>query len=788
MTVSKKKMATQAIKSTTINPKTHTLVELEDYSKQAYLGYAMSVVKGRAIPDIEDGLKPVQRRILFSMHRLGLSHNNSPKKSARVVGDCLGQFHPHGDSATYEAMVRMSQSFSLRYPLVHGEGNFGSRDGDNAAAYRYTEAKLTPIAETLLKELSWDTVDFQPNYDGKEQEPCTLPSRLPMLLLNGASGIGVGMATEFLSHQLNEVVEGAKLLLQKPKTTLDELMVVIPGPDFPTGGQIISTPQEIKQVYTEARGSLRIRAKWEIVMDPNNKDWKLIFTEIPQNTNTEKVLLEIDELLNPKQKEKNGKKLPLTSDQSLIKKTFSELIDNYQDHSDQEHPIRLAITPKNRKVNAEHLAIALCKHTTLESNIPANFVAVNSAGCPVKGTILFWLNEWCDYRIKTVLRRCVDEKKHIDHRIHILSGRISILDRIHEVITMLTTSDDPKNDLMQKYGLDLIQAEDVLDMRLRQLARLEKTKLVDEKTKLEPESARLGALIANNNALRKLIIKELDADAKTFGDMRRTTLQAELSATTLTIQQDILVDKTLNDPIAVAFSERGWMGWKSLKTPNDLVSHDDFKLLSGDTVKSIQIATRSDFALFLDVKGRGYSLALSDLPSKNDSAPPTSWFEPPNRIDHMLLSSVNTPIVLSGSSGYGFIINSNDWINRMKAGKALLTIKEGEIPLQPILIPVEKKLPCVAVSQTGRITAFHLDAVKTLTKGRGNILMKLKEPDTLSDIQIVNEDGSLLMQNDLLEEHLYTKEDIAKVLGSKNATRNGKILVKGQVWNHVKTL
>ena len=755
-------------------------VSIGDYARSAYLGYAMSVVKGRAIPAVQDGLKPVQRRILYSMHQLGLKPSGAPMKSARVVGDTLGKYHPHGDGATYEAMVRMSQHFSLRYPLVHGEGNFGSRDGDNAAAYRYTEAKLTPIAETLLSELNWDTVDFQPNYDGKEREPRTLPARLPFLLLNGASGIGVGLATEFPSHQLNEVVEGAKLILQNPKATLDDLMDKIPGPDYPTGGQLISTPEEIRKVYKAGQGSLRLRARWRV--EDDGKSWKLVFYEIPQTTNTEKVMMEISELIDPKPREKKGKKLPLTPEQNRLKKIFSEWIDDYLDQSDEEHPTCLVITPKQRKSDPEQIAIALCGHTSLEENVPLNFVSVDENGLPTSGNLLIWLTQWCSYRVETVRRRLTDEKRRIDHRLHILAGRLSILDVIHDVVRLLTTSEDPKKDLMSTYSLDDIQAEDILEMKLRSLARLEKVKLEEESGKLAPESLRLGQLLGNDASLKKLVVKELDQDAKNYGDTRRTLIKSETAISTHTVVQELTQDHASSETIAIAVSERGWISWKPAKSIDEAVGID-FKLKAGDAVKNIFFGTRADILLGLDTSGRGFSLNLSDLAARTDSAPLTTWFETSTRIAEVVLGKSGQQFLVSHSGGYGFVLPVQDWVNRMKAGKSLVTLKDGEILHPPLPVPADGDTwVCAALSSDGRLVAFPGKDVKVLPKGRGVGLMGLGDGCSMTGITLVSESGVVQLKDSTGKTAIVSSDEMSKLYGPRAAGRRGRGPHKKGAW------
>lgn len=751
---------------------------LTEYAKRAYLEYAMSVVKGRAIPDVEDGMKPVQRRILFAMHRLKLAPPAKFMKSARVVGDVIGQLHPHGDGAVYEAMVRMAQPFTLRYPLVQGEGNFGSRDGDSAAAMRYTEARLAPIAAAVLDELKWDTVDFKPNFDGTQEEPDTLPARLPFLLLNGASGIGVGLATELPPHNLGEVVAASKLLLLKPKTSVDDLLQVLPGPDFANGATLISSEDEIKKIYTEGRGSFRLRAKWSIEGE-GTKRWKLIFHELPQTTSTQKIMLEVDELMDPKPKEKNGKKLPLKPEQLRLKKLFGDLIDTITDASDLDAPVSIVIEPKDRKMDPNTLALTLCAHTSLEDTVPTNLVAVDNKGTPRQSNLFDWLGQWCEYRVVTVTRRLRDEKARIDHRLHLLEGRLKVLDHLRDVIDVLEKSDQPKQDLMDKFDLDEIQAEDVLEMRLRQVARLEKTNIIEEIGKLRPEQKRLGDLLADEKSIRKLIIKELDADEKAFGDDRRTTLAPAVSSAASRSKplDDIMAERLPPEPVAVVLTERGWLGWRPAKTWEDaLVS--DFKVKTGDSIKRMFLGDRNaDYMLLMDENGRAYSLRLMDLPSKNDMLPLSTWFDLQGKVAEGALGNGDQQWIIAGSGGCGFVVKASDWINRMKAGKAFLTLSSEEKPLPPVPLPagVDPKNPVLALATDGRAVAFTLDEVKVLPKGKGVNLMGFAKGHHLSDVVLVEEGMQLQTAKGTAAK---LNVDISGFIGPRSSGKKGKALHK----------
>ncbi|MEG0787682.1 MAG: DNA topoisomerase (ATP-hydrolyzing), partial [Comamonas sp.] len=451
-------------------------LELGRYAQRAYLEYALSVVKGRALPDVADGMKPVQRRILYAMDRMGLSfsgpnNNTAPKpvKSARVVGDVLGRFHPHGDQSAYDALVRMAQDFSQRYPLVDGQGNFGSRDGDGAAAMRYTEARLAKITTLLLDEIDEGTVNFVPNYDGSTQEPQQLPARLPFSLLNGASGIAVGLATEIPSHNLREVADACVALVKKPTLSDDELYTLITGPDYPGGGQIISSAQDIRNAYTTGRGSLKVRARWSIE-ELARGQWQMVVNELPPGVSSQKILEEIEELSNPKVK--TGKKA-LTQDQQQLKATILSVLDGVRDESSKDAAVRLVIEPKTGKTPQQDLITALLAHTSLETSASINLTMIGLDGKPVQKSLRRMLEEWIDFRQSTITRRSQHRLEKVQARIHILEGRQIVLLNIDEVIAIIRGSDEPKAALIERFDLSDRQAEDILEIRLRQLARLE---------------------------------------------------------------------------------------------------------------------------------------------------------------------------------------------------------------------------------------------------------------------------------------------------------------------------
>src|SRR3954463_14548766 len=481
---------------------------LAHYAERAYLEYALSVVKGRALPDVSDGCKPVQRRILYAMHRMGLSFTNasaagpSPRKSAKVVGDVLGNFHPHGDTAAYDALVRMAQDFSLRYPLIDGQGNFGSRDGDGAAAMRYTEARLNPIARLLLDEIDEGTVAFVPNYDGSTEEPRLLPARLPFVLLNGASGIAVGLATEVPSHNLREVAEAAIAMIKNDKLTDDELFATLPGPDFPGGGQIISSEADIRDAYATGRGSLKVRARWKIE-DLARGQWQLVVTELPPGASSQRVLEEIEELTNPKIKA--GKKT-LTADQLQLKTTILGVLDGARDESDREASVRLVFEPKSRAIEQQDLINALLAHTSLESSAPINLTMIGGDGRPTLKSLRQILVEWIAFRQHTVKLRTEHRLRNVLERIHILEGRQLVLLNIDRVIEIIRHSDEPKPALIAEFKLSERQADDILDIRLRQLARLEAIKIEQELADKRDQQKKLEDILSSPAALKRTVV------------------------------------------------------------------------------------------------------------------------------------------------------------------------------------------------------------------------------------------------------------------------------------------
>ena len=708
---------------------------LATYAERAYLDYAISVVKGRALPEVADGQKPVQRRILFAMNEMNLRADAKPVKSARVVGDVLGKFHPHGDQSAYDALVRLAQDFSLRYPLIDGQGNFGSRDGDGAAAMRYTEARLTKIASLLLDEIDEGTVDFIPNYDGSMQEPRLLPARLPFVLLNGASGIAVGMATEVPSHNLKEVASAAIALMKNPKISHDELMSYMPGPDFPGGAQIISSHAEISQIYQTGRGSLKVRARW-VIEDMARGQWKLVVTEMPPGTSTQKVLQEIEELTNPKVKV--GKKT-LTPEQNNLKQTILSLLDSVRDESSKDAAVRLVFEPKTKNIDVNEFVTTLLAHTSLESNAPINLVMIGNDGRPRQKGLGEILSEWIEFRVATVTRRTKHRLSKVNDRIHILEGRQLVLLNIDKVIKIIRGSDEPKADLMTAFKLSERQAEDILEIRLRQLARLEAIKIEQELKELNAEKEDLESILGSDSNMRKRIIKEIEADMKTFGDERRTMIQEEKKA--------IAETKVIDEPVTVIVSQRGWVRARQGH------EHDpqQFSFKAGDGMYGTFECRTTDVVLGFGSNGRVYTVPVSDLPgARGDGSPLTGFVNLAAGTQMVAYYAGHNDdlLLLSMKSGNGFLANVADMTTRNKAGKSFVGVDAkfapGDAPLAPAKVQEGmKQVACL--SENGRLLVFSLDDLKRLpTGGKGVILMDLDKAECLQSAIAVGPTGAII--------------------------------------------
>lgn len=701
-------------------------VPISLYAERAYLEYAISVVKGRALPDVCDGQKPVQRRILYAMRQMGLSHGNKHVKSARVVGDVLGKYHPHGDSSAYEAMVRLAQDFSMRYPLVDGQGNFGSRDGDNAAAMRYTETRLTPLADLLLSELDMGTVDFVPNYDGAFQEPAMLPARLPMVLLNGASGIAVGMATEIPSHNLREVASAAVQLVRDPNTTDDALLACVQGPDFPAGGQIISSPRDLRESYLSGRGSIKMRARWT-VEELARGQWQIVVYELPHGVSTKKVLEEIDELSNPKVR---ANKKSLSPEQVQNKQLLLSVLDAVADESDKSQAVRLVFQPKSSRQTQDELMNVLLAHTSLESSTSLNLTMIGLDGRPQQKSLTRIIREWVEFRLATVRRRSQHRLAQVDDRLHILAGRMIVFLNLDEVIKLIRESDDPKAALIARFELSDRQAEDILEIRLRQLARMEGIRIEKEIKQLDKERKDLTRLLSKDSALREQVASEIDADALTFGDDRRTLIQES--------QRAVPVSTVVDEPVTVIISKKHW-GRTRQGHGLDL-SALPFK--DGDGLLAKFECRTTDNCIVICDNGRVCSIPVTQLPSgRGDGVPLATLIELASgaKIAHVLCGKADQHILIATTAGYGFTATLGDMVGRNKAGKQFISVDKETILPPALFTPSEQSL-VAAASSGGRLLLFLLAEMKHLQGGgKGVILMGLAEGEELAVANIINQ-------------------------------------------------
>jgi topoisomerase-4 subunit A len=736
-------------------------VPIAQYAERAYLEYAISVVKGRALPDVCDGQKPVQRRILYAMRAMGLNHGSKHVKSARVVGDVLGKYHPHGDSSAYEAMVRLAQDFSLRYPLVDGQGNFGTRDGDNAAAMRYTETRLTPLAELLLSEIDMGTVDFVPNYDGAFQEPSMLPARLPMVLLNGASGIAVGMATEIPSHNLREVADAAVQLVRNPELNDDALLACIHGPDFPGGGQIISSARDIRECYLSGRGSLKMRARWT-VEELARGQWQIVVHELPHGVSTRKVLEEIDELTNPKVK---ANKKSLTQDQVQNKQLLLSVLDAVADESDKSQAVRLVFQPKSSRQTQDELMNVLLAHTSLESSAPINMTMIGLDGRPQQKPLSRIIREWVEFRLNTVRRRSQHRLGQVNNRLHILEGRMVVFLNLDEVIALIRESDDSKAALIARFELSDRQAEDILEIRLRQLARMEGIRIEKEIKALEKERRELTRLLAKESALRELVATEIEADAANYGDERRTLIKEE--------EKSAIVVPVLDEPVTVIISNKHWV--RTRQGHGLDLSTLAFK--DGDGMLSKFECRTTDHCIVICDNGRVCSIPVAQLPSgRGDGAPLSTFIDlaPGAKIAHALCGKTEQQLLIATTTGYGFSCSLGDMVGRNKAGKQFITVDKEAILPPALFTPTEKSL-VAAVSNGGRLLVFLLAELKHLSGGgKGVIIMGLGEGDELAAAAVINQAEIKIIGK------AGTKEQVVKLSGANLQSYFGKRARGGQ--------
>ena len=696
---------------------THDGVEIQSlrtFTESAYLNYSMYVIMDRALPFIGDGLKPVQRRIVYAMSELGLNAQAKFKKSARTVGDVLGKYHPHGDSACYEAMVLMAQPFSYRYPLVDGQGNWGAPDDPKSfAAMRYTESRLSKYAELLLGELGQGTVDYTPNFDGTLQEPKMLPARLPNILLNGTTGIAVGMATDIPPHNIREVANAAIMLADNPNATLSEVMAHIQGPDFPTEAEIITSPEDIAKIYKTGRGSIRMRAVWK------KEDGDIVITDLPHQVSGAKILEQIASQMR-------AKKLPL--------------IEDLRDESDHENPTRLVIVPRSNRVDLEQVMNHLFATTDLEKSYRVNMNMIGLDNRPsVKGLVEI-LTEWLEYRRATVIRRLNYRLDKVLKRLHILEGLLIAFLNIDEVIEIIRNEEDPKAELIRRFALTEIQAEAILELKLRHLAKLEEMRIKGEQNELAKERDQLQALLASPRKLNNLIKKELQQDAEKYGDERRSPIVERSEAKAITEQE-----LTPSEPVTVVLSEMGWV--RSAKGHD--IDPAGLSYKAGDSFKVAAKGKSNQPVVFIDSTGRSYAIEPNTLPSaRGQGEPITGKLALPAgaTIEHMLMSAnENQKFLLASSAGYGFICQFNDLVTRNRNGKAIINLPNGAKVLTPIEILSEDSL-LLSITQAGRMLIFPVKDLPELAKGKGNKIISLSgADDSLAYIRLITPETSLTL-------------------------------------------
>lgn len=689
---------------------------LKDYTEQAYLDYSMYVILDRALPQIGDGLKPVQRRIIYAMSELGLSATSKPKKSARTVGDVIGKFHPHGDSACYEAMVLMAQSFSYRYPIVIGQGNWGSTDDPKSfAAMRYTESRLAGYAKSLLQELGQGTVDWAPNYDGTFKEPVVLPARLPNLLLNGTTGIAVGMSTDVPPHNLNEVASAVVHLIDNPKATVTQLMKHIKGPDFPTGGELVSPASDIKEIYTTGSGTLRLRASYKM------EGSDIVITSLPHQISGAKLQEQIASQMR-------AKKLPQ--------------VDDLRDESDHEEPTRLVIS-KKRGVDVEQLMSHLFSTTSLERTLRVNMNVIALDGRPRMFNLVEMLKEWLKFRKETVTNRLNHRLQIVSDRLHILDGLLVAYLSIDAVIKIIREEDKPKPVLMKRFKLSDIQAEAILNLRLRNLAKLEEMKIKGEQDELNDERSTLEKILKSAARLKTLIKKEILEDAEAYGDDRRT-LVVEREAAQALDETELVA----SEPVTVVLSQAGY----ARAAKGHEIDPATLSYRSGDSYLASAQGRSNQLAMFVDSTGRVYSVLAGTLPSaRGQGEPLSSRFKPPDGAAFCgaMIGDNEQRYLLASDAGYGFIATLEDLVSRNKAGKSILRVPAGGRAIVPATVPGGRECLIAAISSIGRLLVFEMDELPELAKGKGNKLINIPTKkyksgeETMVAATVIPEDGNL---------------------------------------------
>jgi topoisomerase-4 subunit A len=731
---------------------------IQDFTEQAYLDYSMYVILDRALPFIGDGLKPVQRRIIYAMSELGLKAGSKFKKSARTIGDVIGKFHPHGDSACYEAMVLMAQNFSYRYPLVHGQGNWGSMDDPKSfAAMRYTEAKLRPYANVLLSETGLGTVDWNPNFDGTLSEPKHLPARLPNVLLNGTTGIAVGMATDIPPHNLREVASACLRLLDEPKATIEQLCSHIKGPDYPVAAEIITSKEDILEMYKTGHGSIKMRAIWE------KEDGNIILTELPYQCSGNKVLEQIAAQMN-------AKKLPMLED--------------LRDESDHECPTRLVLVPRSNRVDAEELMMHLFATTDLEKSFRINLNMIGIDGKPQLKDLKMILKEWLIFRTETVRRRLQYRLDKVEQQIHLLDGLMIAYLNIDEVIAIIRREDKPKLVLIKRFKLSYEQAESVLELKLRKLSKLEEIKIQGELDELSEESLGLKQILGSNQRLKTLIKKEIATDAEKYGDDRRSPIVAREDARAIDVNELIPTE-----PLTIILSDKGWV--RAAKGHD--IDAESLNYRAGDECKQVARGRSNQAAVFLDSTGRCYSIPAHSLPSaRGNGEPIASRVTPPDgaTFEGVMCGNADEIYLLASDAGYGFMAKLEDLFVKTKNGKNILSVPKGASVLPPTLVIDPKRDFIAAVSSIGRFLVMDINEFPLLGKGKGLKYIqisptKLKNREEhVSAITTFSEGESLIMNSG--KRKLTLKPEVIDTFYGERG-RRGNMLPKGfrQVTNIV---
>ncbi len=733
---------------------------IERHASQAYLGYAVSTVKSRALPEIADGLKPVQRRILYAM---GDANTQGFAKCARYVGEVLGKYHPHGDSSTYEALVHLAQPFSMRYPLIDGQGNFGSRDGDSAAAYRYTEAKLSRYAELMLAEIGEGTVDFIKNYDGKFDEPVLLPARVPFGLLNGSFGIPVGFSTRIPSHNLKEVVAAAAYVIKHPRAKVDDLLEIMPGPDFPGGGQIISPAEEIRQAYETGRGSIAMRARWNV--EPLARgQWRIVVTELPHGVSCRQVLEEIEALVNPRPS--TGKK-EVNQEQKRLKQFVLDQVEAVRDESDRKSKLRLVIEPRSSRQNAEETMAALMVNTSLETRYAVNMTWIGLDGLPETKGIVDILREWGEWRLQTVRRRTQHRLDKCEERLHIVLGRLLAFVRIDEIIKLIRAAEDQadaKHKMMARWKFSERQAEDIVNIRLGQLTKLDGVKLNDERKTLEAQSKGLKEILGDEKELRKLIVRELEEDAKKFGDARRTLIKAEERAQ---------VERTVvEEPITVVLSQKGWIRART-GHGMDLAT---FSFKDGDGLLQALECKTTDPVIVLAASGKTFTLEAAAIPAgRGDGSPVNTLVN--SSSDDIVWMGTGDPaqqLLMNSSAGLGFVCRLGDLVSKTRQGKDFMSVPEGARAQVPALLAQGKYL--AALSSDARLLVFPLDEVPVRPNGGVGVQL-IALPDGIMLAAVAATDGKSLVVSGIKRKNRAVETMDARLL----AEHMGKRAQRGKV-------